>query len=933
MAKVSIKFLTLFAYIYCQNMTGSISGNVFGNNEPLIGANVIINGTSMGATTDFNGYYQINNIPLGKYIIRAEYIGYESEKIELYISEMDNDPLNNSNSSFSNKIGIEEEQETAKILKANKITGLEFFLKPTTLDLNEIVVSASKIQQKITEAPSIVAVINNQSIRRRIGVNDYNRLANMAKGVDVSYYGSQGAQINARGFDGAFNTRFRTFSDGLYNGDAVSGTIFSVLSGPPKEAISRIEVLFGPQAALYGPDASQGLLNVISKHPMIDKASEISLSSSNFIDPRIGARFVKNYKKVSFDISSEIKTTKEIPYNNEDGEIYWVIGDTLYLNDDVFSSMEINKYHFRSNLYYRLNGKDELSLFYHYTNGSGYSMGSFGPNYMRDLAVRQYGLRFTNRNHFFRMTRSHQTGKMAPIGSIIQTRMLFRDPIDNSNISWSRALDKLEESGVNWWLRKNSDDFLLDYQFNKKTTDNLILVFGIDYEYKDPNTNRTLINDIGISPITGEFGGYDINEYRYGAYGQAEYLINDNYSINSSIRYDDHEFYGKTISPRISFVRKRFLNGSLKLIAGTGFKAPTLMERNIYGGQNGIASGIAGNVDPFLGVEYPQDWNMNALILGSPDGFTVVDFKDFDGNNIYSEGDSLIKNEYIQPLELEETQSVEIAYTGVINRKNLIEFNIYSGRYKNFKGPGTGVAVTGPGWNYMAQSIPGPLPFDALRQVHYGADEFSNNPIPQFTYFLTYPNLPLDVIFYGFEGGWKHLGQNFELGLNFSFFSDENLVNKRKKAKKYFNYLSGVESAVPSDSLLEKYYSYLQIYSNTPNFKGSISLTNSNGIINNLTSVFTLKTTSKYDFVSGFFEATEEGKGQLPASANNQSFFRNPGQLGGQLYADVDLIYDFNKEIYFGFSVKNLLNSDAISLPLSPKTPRQFVVETGYKFN
>ena len=68
-------------------------------------------------------------------------------------------------------------------------------------------------------------------------------------------------------------------------------------------------------------------------------------------------------------------------------------------------------------------------------------------------------------------------------------------------------------------------------------------------------------------------------------------------------------------------------------------------------------------------------------------------------------------------------------------------------------------------------------------------------------------------------------------------------------------------------------------------------------------------------------------------SITNQSFFRNPGQLGGQIYADLDFIYDFNKEIYFGFSVKNLLNSDAISLPLSPKTPRQYVVETGYRFN
>ena len=111
MIRISIKLLTFFACIYSQNTTGSISGKIFGNNEPLIGANVIIEGTSMGATSDFNGDYQINDIPLGKYIIRAEYIGYESEKIELYISESDNDLPNTSNSSFSNKIGIEKDQE------------------------------------------------------------------------------------------------------------------------------------------------------------------------------------------------------------------------------------------------------------------------------------------------------------------------------------------------------------------------------------------------------------------------------------------------------------------------------------------------------------------------------------------------------------------------------------------------------------------------------------------------------------------------------------------------------------------------------------------------------------------------------------------------------------------------------------------------------
>ena len=59
------------------------------------------------------------------------------------------------------------------------------------------------------------------------------------------------------------------------------------------------------------------------------------------------------------------------------------------------------------------------------------------------------------------------------------------------------------------------------------------------------------------------YGGKDIKEYRYGVYGQIDFIINNEYSINtSSMRFDDHEYYGKSISPRASLVRKNFLNGS-----------------------------------------------------------------------------------------------------------------------------------------------------------------------------------------------------------------------------------------------------------------------------------------------------------------------------------------------------------------------------------
>lgn len=58
--------------------SGKISGTVVDSttNEPLVGANVIIVGTNMGAATDFNGKYFIINVPSGTYSLSASEIGY-----------------------------------------------------------------------------------------------------------------------------------------------------------------------------------------------------------------------------------------------------------------------------------------------------------------------------------------------------------------------------------------------------------------------------------------------------------------------------------------------------------------------------------------------------------------------------------------------------------------------------------------------------------------------------------------------------------------------------------------------------------------------------------------------------------------------------------------------------------------------------------------
>ena len=87
-------------FIISQDKVGSVSGTIFGNQEPLVGANIILDKTMMGSTTDLEGNYSITNIPLGKYLVRVEYLGFETQTKEIYISEKDEE-TSNSNLSLS----------------------------------------------------------------------------------------------------------------------------------------------------------------------------------------------------------------------------------------------------------------------------------------------------------------------------------------------------------------------------------------------------------------------------------------------------------------------------------------------------------------------------------------------------------------------------------------------------------------------------------------------------------------------------------------------------------------------------------------------------------------------------------------------------------------------------------------------------------------
>ena len=75
-----LKFFFILQLFFSIAFGISISGIVSDstNGSPLIGANVILKGTSLGAATDTDGRFSIDNIPLGEYTLSASYLGFKS---------------------------------------------------------------------------------------------------------------------------------------------------------------------------------------------------------------------------------------------------------------------------------------------------------------------------------------------------------------------------------------------------------------------------------------------------------------------------------------------------------------------------------------------------------------------------------------------------------------------------------------------------------------------------------------------------------------------------------------------------------------------------------------------------------------------------------------------------------------------------------------
>jgi iron complex outermembrane receptor protein len=130
--------------------------------------------------------------------------------------------------------------------------------------MNIKVTSVSKTEQKMSQAAAAIFVITQEDIRRS-GATNIPDLLRMVPGLDVSQINANDWAVSARGFNQQFSNKLLVLIDGRAVYTPLLGGVNWDTQDVPLEDIERIEVIRGPGATVWGANAVNGVINVVSK--------------------------------------------------------------------------------------------------------------------------------------------------------------------------------------------------------------------------------------------------------------------------------------------------------------------------------------------------------------------------------------------------------------------------------------------------------------------------------------------------------------------------------------------------------------------------------------------------------------------------------------------------------------------------------------------
>ena len=246
--KSAARLLTLLCSFFCLCTYGQerIRGEVTDKEtqEPLIGANILIKGTSRGTITDFDGSFElkVDALPV---TLEVSYLGYLNSEQEI--------------SDVTDPIQI--------IMEASE---------GVTLAVTEV--KAQRISDRQKAAPLTVESMDILAIKETPADNFYDGLGSL-KGVDLTAASLGFKVVNTRGFNSTSPVRSLQIIDGVDNQSPGLNFSLGNFLGVPELDILKVDLIVGASSAFYGPNAFNGVISMKTKDPFFHEGVAVQLKA------------------------------------------------------------------------------------------------------------------------------------------------------------------------------------------------------------------------------------------------------------------------------------------------------------------------------------------------------------------------------------------------------------------------------------------------------------------------------------------------------------------------------------------------------------------------------------------------------------------------------------------------------------------------------
>lgn len=379
---------------------GRISGTVTDSSRaPLVGAQVTLSGARWRAMTDEGGHFVITDVAPGTYDLRVQRIGQVARTVS----------------------GV--------VVRQNEDSHVDVTLPKAALTLAGMVVTASRRPEKITDAPATITRIDASAIENTVG-NSFAPALKAVKGLDYIQVGVTSVAVNARGFNSAFNNRMLMMEDNRIAVLPENGLPVGAFTPLPKLDLAGIEVLVGPGSALYGPDASNGVITLQSKDPRDYPGAslEVSGGSKSFYDIQGRYAGVAN-GRIGYKLSAEYQSAKDWQNKN----IYAPIVTGGPVSPEIGTDWNTNVMRGYGALvyYFPTVGRLELNAGASKSNGIGQT--SVGRNQLIDWQYREVQAKYSHPNWFAQVYHTQSlSGDTYQLNGFSQNRLRFPAITDDS---------------------------------------------------------------------------------------------------------------------------------------------------------------------------------------------------------------------------------------------------------------------------------------------------------------------------------------------------------------------------------------------------------------------------------------------------------------------------------------------------------------------